>query len=67
MSNGFQASLSGSRRPSNPHHHQKQHLIEANLLEFGLVGRQHQKKNKKKAVGFRSPADHIDGTSSLNL
>ena len=47
MSNGFHASLSGSRRPSNPHHHQKQHLIEANLLELGLVGRQHQKKNKK--------------------
>jgi hypothetical protein len=67
MSNGFHASLSGSRRPSNPHHHQKQHFIEANLLELGLVGRQHQKKNKKKVVEFRSPADHSDGTSSLNL
>lgn len=67
MSNGFHASLSGSRRPSVPHRHQKHDLIEANLLELGLVGHKHQKKNKKKVVEFRSPADHSDGTCSLNL
>lgn len=65
MSNGFHASLSGSRRPSVPHQHQKSNLIEANLLGLGLVGHKHQKKNKK-VVEFRSPADHSDGTCSLN-
>lgn len=64
MSNGFYA-LSGSRRPSVPHH-QKHNLIEANLRELGLVGHKHQKKNKKKVVEFRSPIDHSDGTCSLN-
>jgi hypothetical protein len=66
MSNGFHASLSGSGRPSVPHHYQKHSLIEANLLELGLVGHKHQRKNKKKAVEFRSPADHSDGTCSLS-
>lgn len=66
MSNSFHASLSGSRHPSVPHHQENHNLIEANLLELGLVGRKHQKKNKKKVVEFRSPADHSDGTCSLN-
>ncbi|KZM26856.1 zinc ion binding [Ascochyta rabiei] len=61
MSNGFRAPLSGSRPPSLPHHTQKQNLIEANLLELGLLGRKHQKKNKEKVVEFRSTADHSDG------
>lgn len=67
MSNGFQASLSGSRHPSNsnPHHHHKYDIIEANLLDLGLVGHRRQRKDKKKAVEFRSPAQLSDGTFSL--
>jgi len=67
MSNGFHASLSGSRRPSVPHHRPKHNLIEANLQELGLVGHKHQKKDKRKVVEIRSPADHSDGTCSLTF